>query len=57
MQHLIAKATTTAAELGQFEAIAAVFGNIDRDGDRIVPGAFAKTIEAWKRTGRSVPLH
>jgi HK97 family phage prohead protease len=34
-----------------------VFGNVDRDGDRIVKGAFAKTIDAWQDTGRTVPLH
>jgi HK97 family phage prohead protease len=34
-----------------------VFGNVDRDGDRIVKGAFAATIDAWQRTGRTLPLH
>jgi HK97 family phage prohead protease len=34
-----------------------VFGNVDRDGDRIVKGAFAKIIDAWQDTGRTVPLH
>ncbi|HYN63302.1 MAG TPA: HK97 family phage prohead protease, partial [Candidatus Limnocylindrales bacterium] len=51
------KAVTTATDLGQFTAIAAVFGNVDRDGDRIVKGAFAASIEAWRSTGRNVPLH
>jgi HK97 family phage prohead protease len=57
MEHLTVKAVAAATDLGQFTAIAAVFGNVDRDGDRIVKGAFAASIEAWQRTGRTVPLH
>ena len=57
MEHLTVKAVATATEMGWFTAIAAVFGNIDRDGDRIVKGAFAESIEAWQSTGRTVPLH
>jgi len=57
MEHLTVKAVATATDLGWFTAIAAVFGNVDRDGDRIVKGAFAQSIEAWQSTGRTVPLH
>jgi HK97 family phage prohead protease len=57
MEHLTVKAAATATDLGWFTAIAAVFGNVDRDGDRIVKGAFAESIEAWQDTGRTVPLH
>jgi HK97 family phage prohead protease len=57
VRYLMTKAATVATELGQFTAIAAVFGNVDRHGDRIVKGAFANTIDAWHRTGRKVPLH
>ena len=57
MRHVSVKATAVVAELGEFEAVAAVFGNIDRVGDRIIKGAFAETIAAWQRTGRTVPLH
>jgi HK97 family phage prohead protease len=57
MQHLTVKAAATATDLGWFSAIAAVFGNVDRDGDRIVKGAFATSIEAWQHAGRTVPLH
>jgi hypothetical protein len=46
MEHLTVKAVATATDLGWFTAIAAVFGNVDRDGDRIVKGAFAQSIEA-----------
>lgn len=57
MDYLTVKAATVATDLGQFTAIAAVFNNVDRHGDRIVKGAFADTIDAWHRTGRKVPLH
>lgn len=30
---------------GQFEAVVAVFGNVDQGGDRIEKGAFARTLE------------
>lgn len=36
---------------GEIEGLAAVFGNVDHGGDRIMPGAFAKTI-----SGRGQPL-
>jgi HK97 family phage prohead protease len=57
MEHLTVKAVATATDLGWFTAIAAVFGNVDRDSDRIVKGAFAQSIEAWQSTGRNMPLH
>lgn len=36
---------------GEFEAIVAVFGNVDSYGDIIVPGAFADEVAARKATG------
>lgn len=33
---------------GVFEAIVSVFGNVDRVGDRVVKGAFSKSIDRWK---------
>ncbi len=41
---------------GIFEAIVAVFGNVDRGGDVILPGAFAGTLEAWQQKGRPIPV-
>ena len=52
---LEAKATTT-TDRGEFTAIAAAY-SVDRAGDRIVPGAFAKTIDRWARSGKRVPVH
>lgn len=44
------------AEAGTFEATVAVFGNVDRGGDRILPGAFEKTLAAWKASGDPIPV-
>lgn len=41
---------------GEVEALVSVFGNVDLVGDRVVKGAFAKTLEAWKATGDPIPL-
>ncbi len=41
---------------GIFEAIVAVFGNVDRAGDRIMPGAFAKSLARWQEKGRPIPV-
>lgn len=41
---------------GQFEAIVAVFGNVDRGGDMILPGAFENTLKAWEAKGRPIPV-
>ena len=52
----IKAATRTSTDLGQFTAIAAAYG-VDRGGDRIRPGAFAKTLAAWRERGNPIPLH
>ncbi len=43
-------------EAGTFEAIVAVFGNVDFAGDRIIEGAFANSIERWKASGDPIPV-
>lgn len=43
-------------EAGTFEAVVAVFGNVDHHGDRIVPGAFAASLERWEAAGDPVPV-
>ena len=53
------KAFTTAtntASAGEFEALVAVFGNVDKGGDRIMPGAFTKTLAAWRASGDPLPV-
>jgi uncharacterized protein len=49
-------ATAGATDLGLFTAIAAAY-TIDRDGERIRPGAFRETIRRWQASGRRLPLH
>lgn len=41
---------------GQFEAIVAVFGNVDLGGDRIVKGAFSDSLKAWEAKSRPIPV-
>ena len=41
---------------GTFEAIVAVFNNIDRYGDKIIPGAFADSLAEWQAKGRPIPV-
>ena len=41
---------------GIFEAFVAVFGNVDRAGDKIIPGAFARTLGEWESKGRPIPI-
>ena len=36
-------------EAGKFTGIGAVFGNVDLGGDRIMPGAFTRTLAAGKQ--------
>lgn len=41
---------------GTFEAIVAAFGNVDRGGDQILPGAFTDSLVAWEQKGRPIPV-
>lgn len=41
---------------GQIVAYAAIFGNVDSYGDRMVKGSFAGTLTEWKDSGRVIPL-
>jgi hypothetical protein len=43
-------------DLGEFSAIAAAY-TVDRQGDEIIPGAFGNTIDAWRNSGKQIPLH
>lgn len=41
---------------GSFEAVVAVFNNVDLVGDRIIPGAFAKSLSRWATSGDPIPV-
>lgn len=41
---------------GRFTAIVSVFGNVDLQGDRVVKGAFTKSLERWKASGDPLPI-
>lgn len=41
---------------GTAEAVVSVFGNIDHGGDRVVEGAFAKTLAEWAAKGDPIPV-
>ena len=46
----------TEGEAGEFSALASVFGNVDLVGDRMMPGAFSKTLEKWRESGDPIPV-
>jgi Escherichia/Staphylococcus phage prohead protease len=48
--------TKTDADTGTFEALVSVFGNVARVGDRVMPGAFQKTLARWRESGDPIPV-
>lgn len=56
LAHKTLDTTLTAADLGEFSAIAACY-TLDRDGERIKRGAFGETIGRWQSSGKRLPLH
>ena len=45
-----------AGKRGEFQALVSVFGNVDRGGDRVMPGAFAKTLGEWAEKDAPIPI-
>src|SRR5260221_3570546 len=41
---------------GELEGYASVFGNVDQDGDVVLPGAFKKTLSDWSRSKQHLTL-
>jgi uncharacterized protein len=41
---------------GEFEALVSVFGNVDFQGDRVLPGAFTKSLKRWEEAGDPIPI-
>ncbi len=48
--------TKTDGDAGSFTALASVFGNVDRVGDRMMKGSFSKTLEKWRESGKPLPV-
>lgn len=44
------------APAGTFTARVAAFNNVDRNGDRLLPGAFLESIKRWLAKGAPVPV-
>lgn len=55
-KNLSAQVKATGEDTGEFEAIVAVFGNVDSGGDVIVKGAFADTLAEWGASGDPIPV-
>lgn len=41
---------------GQFSGYGSVFNVVDKGGDIVAPGAFADSLETWRKNGRAVPV-
>jgi hypothetical protein len=46
---------TGSEKSGGFEAVVSVFGNVDRGGDRMIPGAFKSSLRSPDEGGRGFP--
>jgi Escherichia/Staphylococcus phage prohead protease len=53
---LLATIDAQVEQEGTFSALVAAFGNVDRGKDRIMPGAFTKSLEDWRASGRRIPV-
>jgi HK97 family phage prohead protease len=56
LQHKSFVTATDTDWAGEFSALVAVFNNVDKGGHRIMPGAFTKTLAAWRASGDPVPV-
>jgi HK97 family phage prohead protease len=48
--------SVSADEEGTFTAVVSVFGNVDYQGDRVVPGAFDASLERLRAKGDPIPV-
>jgi HK97 family phage prohead protease len=55
-KNLSAQVKATGDDTGEFEAIVAVFGNVDSGGDVIAKGAFADNLSEWEASGDPIPV-
>lgn len=50
------KAASDEAPHGEFTALVSIFNNTDLVGDRVMPGAFSKSLAAYTASGRTLPI-
>lgn len=55
--HAVTEVKLSEAEAGGFEGYASTFGHVDSYGDRIMPGAYEKTIPDFLKNGASLLSH
>jgi HK97 family phage prohead protease len=52
----VAARVTDAKADGTATALVSVFGNVDLGGDRVMPGAFTRTLSEWQAKGDPIPV-
>jgi HK97 family phage prohead protease len=52
----VAARVTEAKADGTATALVSVFGNVDLGGDRVMPGAFTRTLQEWQAKGDPIPV-
>jgi HK97 family phage prohead protease len=52
----VAAKVTKAKADGTATALVSVFGNVDLGGDRVLPGAFTRSLEEWQAKGDPIPV-
>jgi HK97 family phage prohead protease len=52
----VAARVTEAKADGTATALVSVFGNVDLGGDRVMPGAFTRTLAEWQEKGDPIPV-
>src|SRR6266702_1571003 len=50
------KSAAVGLDPGELDGYCSVFGNVDQDGDVVLPGAFKKTLADWSRSRQPLPL-
>lgn len=48
--------TKADGDTGEFTALVSTFNGVDHVGDRILPGAYAKTLAQWRRSNDPLPI-
>jgi HK97 family phage prohead protease len=54
--HKVHSATVTSVKGKTVRALVSVYGNVDYQGDRVMPGAFTNTLAKWKASGDPIPV-